>query len=99
MPGYTTSKYKGERCYKYRKYRCDGRLKRPGSCSMTILSAETLERMVLEVVFDRTTERAPQAMIAAVNAAVEQRRGELAQATISFTKTTIPRGYVPWQAA
>lgn len=28
MPGYTTSKYKGERCYKYRKYGCTGRSNR-----------------------------------------------------------------------
>jgi DNA invertase Pin-like site-specific DNA recombinase len=80
MPGYTTSKYKGERRYKYRKYRCNGRLKRPGSCTMPTLSAETLERTVMEAVFDRTAEHAPQAMIGAVNAAVERRRGELARA-------------------
>jgi hypothetical protein len=80
MPGYTTSRYKGERCYKYRKYRCNGRSSRPGSCTLTILGADKLEQTVLEVLFAETSRVAPRALIRAVNEAIERRRGELARA-------------------
>lgn len=48
--GYTSTKYKGEKKYRYRKYRCAGRVNKPGSCQLPMLSAEVLEQAVLEVV-------------------------------------------------
>lgn len=81
IPGYTTSRYKGERCY---KYRCNGRSSRPGSCTLTILAADKLEQTVLEVLFAETSRVAPRALIRAVNEAVERRREELTRALTSL---------------
>jgi site-specific DNA recombinase len=84
MPGYTTGRNEGERRYKYRKYRCDGRSKRPGSCTLTILGADKLEQTVLEVLFAETSRVAPRALIRAVNEAVERRRDELTRALMTL---------------
>lgn len=84
IPGYTTSKYKNVRgekvCYKYRKYRCAGRVNKPGTCKMTILDAEKLEQMVLGAVFAETVRIAPRTLAKALGTAVERRRSELLSA-------------------
>jgi hypothetical protein len=41
----------------YRKYRCAGRVNKPGSCQLPMLSAEVLEQAVLEVVLADLQER------------------------------------------
>jgi DNA invertase Pin-like site-specific DNA recombinase len=84
MPGHTVTKYKGERHYRYRKYRCNGRSKRPGSCTLTILGADRLEQTVLEALFAETSRVAPRALIRAVNEAVERRREELTRALVTL---------------
>ncbi|GAB4444914.1 MAG: hypothetical protein OHK0015_46740 [Chloroflexi bacterium OHK40] len=78
--GYTSTKYKGEKKYRYRKYRCAGRVNRPGSCQLPMLSAEALEQAVLEVVLADLQERSQEALLAEINAAVERRRAELEKA-------------------
>lgn len=80
MPGLTSTRHKGERRYKYRKYRCNGRAVRPGSCTLTILSADKLEQIVLEALFAETSRVAPRALIKAVNGAIERRREQLTRA-------------------
>jgi hypothetical protein len=64
----------------YRKYRCAGRVNKPGSCQLPMLSAEVLEQAVLEVVLADLQERSQEALLAEINAAVERRRAELEQA-------------------
>jgi hypothetical protein len=78
--GYTSTKYKGEKKYRYRKYRCAGRVNKPGSCKLPMLSAEVLEQAVLEVVLADLRERSEEALLAEINAAVERRRAELEKA-------------------
>ncbi|MFL5807139.1 MAG: zinc ribbon domain-containing protein, partial [Roseiflexaceae bacterium] len=78
--GYTSTKYKGEKKYRYRKYRCAGRANRPGSCQTPMLSAETLEQVVLDVVLADLKERSQEALLAEINEAVERRRAELLRA-------------------
>lgn len=80
MHGYTSTKYKGEKKYRYRKYRCAGRVNKPGSCQLPMLSAEVLEQAVLEVVLADLRERSQEALLAEINAAVERRRVELEKA-------------------
>lgn len=80
MHGYTSTKYKGEKKYRYRKYRCAGRVNKPGSCQLPMLSAEVLERAVLEVVLADLQARSQEALLAEINAAVERRRAELEKA-------------------
>lgn len=80
MHGYTTSKYKNGTCYKYRKYRCAGRTNRAGACTMTILGAEPIERLVVEAVFAATAQTAPSVLLAALTTAVAQRRSDLTAA-------------------
>lgn len=46
MHGYTSTRYKGEKKYRYRKYRCAGRVNKPGSCQLLMLSVEVLEQFV-----------------------------------------------------
>ena len=78
--GYTSTKYKGEKKYRYRKYRCAGRVNKPGSCQLPMLSAEVLEQAVLEVVLADLQERSQEALLAEISAAVERRRAELEKA-------------------
>jgi DNA invertase Pin-like site-specific DNA recombinase len=80
MHGYTTSRYKAKKCYKYRKYRCAGRSNRPGACTMTILGAAQLEQVVLATIFAETSRVAPRALLAALNEAAARRRTELTTA-------------------
>ena len=82
--GYTTSRYKvtrgGKGCYKYRKYHCAGRANKPGSCDMTILGADQLERTVVEAVFTETARVAPDLLARALREAVARRRDEILSA-------------------
>jgi DNA invertase Pin-like site-specific DNA recombinase len=80
LHGYTSTKYSGDKTYRYRKYRCAGRVNRPGSCQMPMLSAEVLEQAVLDVVLADLRERSQDELIAEINAAIERRRDELEQA-------------------
>ncbi len=80
MHGYTTSKYKDERCYKYRKYRCAGRSNKPGACSMTILSADALEKVIVQAVFSEVSQRSPDNLIKGLTVAVARRRQEINKA-------------------
>lgn len=84
MHGYTSSRYKvvqGEqKTYKYRKYRCIGRVGRAGTCDMPMLSADALEGAVVEAVFNAAAGRAPEALRDRLNAAIEHRRGRLLDA-------------------
>lgn len=80
MHGYTSTKYKGEKKYRYRKYRCAGRVNKPGSCHMPMLSADELERMVLEVVMKDIIERSREALLEEINDAIARKRGELLSA-------------------
>lgn len=86
MHGYCASKYKnlkstGETAhYAYRKYRCAGRANKAGACTMTILSAERLEKAVLEAAFSETVRIAPAQLTKALSAAVKRRRHELLSA-------------------
>jgi hypothetical protein len=80
VDGYTSTKYKEEKKYRYRKYRCAGRVNRPGSCQMPMLSAEELERLVLEVVLRDVRERSAEALIAEIAAAVARKRDTLLSA-------------------
>jgi hypothetical protein len=80
MAGYTTSKYKQKKRYKYRKYRCAGRVNRPGGCKMPIVSADKVELVVLDAVFAETSRVAPKRMLKELHEAVERRRRELTQA-------------------
>ena len=80
MHGYTSTKYKAEKKYRYRKYRCAGRANRPGSCQTPMLSAEVLEQVVLDVVLADLKERSQEALLAEINEAVGRRRAELVKA-------------------
>ena len=80
MHGYTTSKYKSGKCYKYRKYRCAGRCNKPGACTLPILGAEVLEQVVLDMVFGEESPYTPRALLAELGEAAERRRAELASA-------------------
>ncbi len=52
MHGYTSTKTKPSGLtYKYRKYRCAGRVNNPGACRMPILSADALEQRVIQAIF------------------------------------------------
>jgi len=78
IAGYTSTKIKKSgRRYRYRKYRCSGRVNRPGACKMPMLSADALERAVLEAVFREAEQRAPGQLLARIQNAIELRRGEL----------------------
>ena len=78
--GYTSTKYKGEKKYRYRKYRCSGRVNRPGSCQMPMLSADVLERLVLDVALKSTYERSQDALLEEINEAIARKRTELTSA-------------------
>jgi hypothetical protein len=80
MSGYTSTKYKGGKQYRYRKYRCAGRVNRTGSCSMPLLHADLLERVVLEAVLHDLHERSHAELLAEITAAIERRRSELTSA-------------------
>jgi hypothetical protein len=58
MHGYTSTKTKPSgRKYKYRKYRCAGRVNNPGACDMPILSADGLEQLVINAIFSDIAQR------------------------------------------
>lgn len=78
--GYTSTKYKKEKKYRYRKYRCSGRVNRPGSCQMPMLLADELEQVVLEVVLADIKQYSQEALLAQINEATERRRAELLKA-------------------
>lgn len=78
--GYTSTKYKGEKKYRYRKYRCSGRVNKPGSCQLPMFVADMLEQVVLEVVLADIKARSQEALLAEINEAVERRRAELVKA-------------------
>jgi DNA invertase Pin-like site-specific DNA recombinase len=78
--GYTSTKYKGEKKYRYRKYRCAGRVNRPGSCQMPMINADVLEQVVLDVVLADLKERSQEALLAEINEAVGRRRTDLVKA-------------------
>ncbi len=78
--GYTSTKYKGGKKYRYRKYRCAGRVNKPGSCQLPLFSADVLEQVVLDVVLADIKARSQEALLAEINEAVERRRTELVKA-------------------
>ena len=91
MPGYTSTKQKPSgKEYKYRKYRCQGRVKNPGSCEMPILSAEALEQAVLRALFDDVVERDGAHLHEQVNAAIERHREALLEA-MRIVEATLPQ--------
>lgn len=78
IAGYISTKIKRSgRRYRYRKYRCSGRVNRPDACKMPMLSADALERALLEAVFREPEPRAPGQLLARIQYAIELRRGEL----------------------
>jgi hypothetical protein len=78
MHGYTSTKIKPSgRTYKYRKYRCAGRVNNPGACHMPILSAEALEQVVIGAVFADATQRDGERLHDEINAAIERHRAIL----------------------
>ena len=77
ISGYTSSKTKGERKYRYRKYRCIGRVNKIGSCKMPMLSAEDIESAVLNVVLRDLKERSQSVLLDEVSAAIQRKRDEL----------------------
>ncbi len=81
MIGYTSTKVKpnGKR-YKYRKYRCTGRVHNPGSCAMPILSADALEQAVLKAVFAEAAARDGQRLQDEISTAIERHRVALLEA-------------------
>src|SRR6266540_772603 len=81
MIGYTSTKVKpnGKR-YKYRKYRCTGRVHNPGSCTMPILSADALEQAVLKAVFAEAAARDGQRLQDEISTAIERHRVALLEA-------------------
>lgn len=81
MHGYTSTKTKPSGLtYKYRKYRCAGRVNTPGSCAMPILSADALERVVLAAVFVDATKRDGDQLQDEINRSLEQHRAVLLEA-------------------
>jgi transposase len=81
MHGYTSTKSKPSgRTYKYRKYRCAGRVNNPGACRMPILSAEALEQVVIGAVFADATQRDGEQLHDEINAAIERHRAILLEA-------------------
>ncbi len=80
MSGYTSTKQKDERSYKYRKYRCAGRVNTTGSCTMPMLSAPDLEAAVLEVVFHDLKARSQSVLLDEVTAAIQRTRDALLSA-------------------
>jgi hypothetical protein len=80
MHGYTSTKYKGEKKYRYCKYRCAGRVNKPGSCRMPMLSADELERLVLDVVMQDIIERSRETLLEEINDAIARKRAELLSA-------------------
>ena len=81
MHGYTSTKTKPSGLtYKYRKYRCAGRVNNPGACSMPILSADALERVVLAAVFADTAKRDGDQLQDEINNSIERHRGVLLEA-------------------
>jgi DNA invertase Pin-like site-specific DNA recombinase len=90
LAGYTSTKIKKSgRRYRYRKYRCSGRVNRPGACKMPMLNADTLEQVVLEAVFQSAQERSPDQLLARVQRAIEQRRAELINAAQGLERSLI----------
>ncbi|MEN9939106.1 MAG: hypothetical protein RLZZ387_5685, partial [Chloroflexota bacterium] len=90
MPGYTSTKQKPSgKEYKYRKYRCQGRVKNPGSCEMPILSAEKLEQAVIKAVFEDVAKRDGAYLHEQVNAAIERHRAALLEA-LRLTEAQLP---------
>lgn len=79
--GYTSTKYKvvqGEqRAYRYRKYRCAGRVNKPGACRMPMLAAEMVEREVVAALFQEARLGSPDALRQRVTAAMEGQRAKL----------------------
>lgn len=73
MHGYTSTKYKNDKAYKYRKYRCVGRVNKTGSCSMPIISAEALE----EAVFIDACQSRGDSWLAELRQSAAQRRTAL----------------------
>src|SRR5258706_16315222 len=81
MHGYTSTKIKPSGLtYKYRKYRCAGRVNNPGACHMPILSAEALEKVVIGAVFADATQRDGERLHDEINAAIERHRAILLEA-------------------
>jgi DNA invertase Pin-like site-specific DNA recombinase len=78
--GYTSTKYSNGKPYKYRKYRCAGRVNKPGACAMPMLSADLLETAVLEAVFADARRLSAGVLHGLLNDALERRRGELTAA-------------------
>jgi DNA invertase Pin-like site-specific DNA recombinase len=81
MHGNTSTKRKPSgKEYKYRKYRCAGRVNNPGACQMPILSAEKLEQVVIKAVFADAVERDGTRIHEQVHAAIERYRQTLLDA-------------------
>ncbi|MFQ3633021.1 zinc ribbon domain-containing protein [Roseiflexus sp.] len=66
--------------FEYRRYRCAGRLNKPGSCHTPMLSADALERLVLDIVTKNVIERSREALLKEINDAIASKRGELLSA-------------------
>lgn len=90
MTGYTSTKTKSSgKVYKYRKYRCTGRVHNPGSCAMPILSAEALEQVVLKAVFSDLATRDGDRLQDEINASIERHRVTLLEA-IDILEAKLP---------
>ncbi|MFL5806100.1 MAG: zinc ribbon domain-containing protein [Roseiflexaceae bacterium] len=90
MHGYTSTKINPSgKVYKYRKYRCAGRVNNPGACQMPILSAEALEQVVMQAVFADTAQRDGERLQDEINAAIERHREVLLEA-LSLLEATLP---------
>jgi DNA invertase Pin-like site-specific DNA recombinase len=75
--GYTSTKYKGDKVYRYRTYRCTSRSNRAGSCRMPMLRADNLEHAVLHSLFADVQQRALKILTARLRTAVGRRRNGL----------------------
>jgi hypothetical protein len=81
MHGYTSTKTKPSgRVYKYRKYRCAGRVNNPGACHMPILSADALEQCVIQAIFSDIAQRDGERLQDEIAGAIEQHRVALLEA-------------------
>jgi hypothetical protein len=96
MHGYTSTKTKPSGLtYKYRKYRCAGRVNNPGACRMTILSAEAIEQVVIKAVFGEAARRDGERLQDEINAAIERHRATLLEALRRATSRHAPRSAPP----